>query len=122
MSGPATNLIDLLFILLCGTIVMLSQSIQLKGVEATPAQVGGGAVSDIHADDVKIVAVSLKTLAMEHQTFNSVPELSAKLTPKDVVVLVPGDEKVSHHRMMQLWSALQEKGHRVQLGVRPVKS
>jgi len=113
----STNFIDLLFILLCGTIVMLSQSLRLGGIEAKPAKVGGGAVSEIMADDVRIVGVSESKLAMEGRDFVNAVDVSKQLLPSAAVVLVPSNESVSHHRMMQVWSQFTELGWSPQIGV-----
>jgi len=113
-----TSFVDLLFILLCGTIVLLSRSIYLAGLEPEPAEVGAGGVSEIRAADVRIVAVSEAGLQFEGSdaTFDQV---TRQLASSDVVVVVSADDRVSHHRMMAVWSDFAAAGRDVQLGVRP---
>lgn len=113
----STNFIDLLFILLCGTIVMLSQSIQLGGVEGVPAKVGGGSVSEIQADQVRVVGVADDFLAYEDGKFPDANQVLQAMDADAVVVLIPSDALVSHHRVMAVWSQFSAAGKRVQIGV-----
>lgn len=113
----STSFIDLLFILLCGTIVMLTQSFQLEGVDAAPAKVGGGAVSPIHADNVRIIGVSDANLAMKNQTYDTAAQVLADVDETAVLVIVPADGYVSHHRVMEVWSQFSKLGRNPQIGV-----
>lgn len=118
----AKGFIDILFILLLSAIVMLTDSVQLGGVEAAPAKVGVGGVAPIRADEIRIVAVRNETIVMEDREYDSVELLEHVLNPADPVLLVPGRPDVSHQRVMAVWSAFKESGRDIRLGVEPVES
>ncbi|MAE68019.1 MAG: hypothetical protein CMJ18_27525 [Phycisphaeraceae bacterium] len=115
----STSFVDLLFILLCGTIVLLSRSIRLDGLQAAPARVGGGGVSAIMADRVRLVGVAGRGLHLGEDVYGNVGALVAALEPDEVIVLVPVDARVSHHRVMAVWSDLAGHGRMPHLGVQP---
>ena len=106
-----------MFILLCGTIVLLSRSIRLDGLQTAPATVGDGGVSEIVADRIRLVGVADRDLHLGDAAYASVDALVADLRPDEVVVLVPVDALVSHHRVMAVWSAFTKRGLQPHLGV-----
>jgi len=110
------SFVDVLFILLCGTIVLLSESIRVGSIDTAPAKVGHSSVSKILADDVRPVVVNANDLVFEEQHVNSAADLIDRLSPTVCVLLVPGDEGVTHHRVMYVWSRLQDLGVTVKLG------
>jgi biopolymer transport protein ExbD len=110
--------IDLLFILLCSTIVMLSESVRLGVFEAAPARVGGGGVAAIDADTVVVVTVGAEELRVADGLVTP-EQVAERLGAGRTAVLVPASAQVTHHRVMAAWSALRLAGAAVQLGVEP---
>ncbi len=118
------SFVDLLFILLCGTIVMLSRSIQVGAVDTAPARVGGGGLSEVCADEIRLVAVSDRRYEWTDvdgglRRADGADEVAAAMDADDCVLLVAGNEGVSHHRVMEAWSAFRKAGCRVKLGAVP---
>lgn len=119
------SFVDILFILLCGTLVMLSRSIQMGTLDTAPAQLGGGGISEVQADQVVLVAVHPETVAVadpqenEHQTFADCQEAFTQLKAYDCVLLVGGTPEIPHQRVMDCWEACQKMGLNVKLGVAP---
>lgn len=114
------SFVDLLFILLCGTIVLLSQSLQIGAVDAAPAKVGGGGISEVRADEVVLVVVGKDRITVRGPQGASIEladheQLPGHVEPGRCVLLVPGDEQVSHHRVMQVWSVCRDAGMTVKL-------
>ena len=114
------SFVDLLFILLCSTIVLLSQSIQLGSVETKPAEVGSGAIASINADDVRLVVVDENELVFEGQRFANVQLLAESLLSGDTIILTVSAEAISHHRVMRVWSDVRDHGFTVKLGAKPI--
>ncbi len=112
-----SSFVDLLFILLCSAIVLLSQSLHIGAVEIAPAEAGGGGISEVNADDVRVVAVYEERLVLEEGDVASPAALAEMVSAEETVLLVSGDERVSHHRMMDVWSALRERRVAVRFGV-----
>ena len=113
------SFVDVLFILLCGTIVLLTESVQVGSVDTAPAEVGAGGVSEIRADQVRPVVVTEKAITVDEQPYARPGEAAKNLGPREAALLVPGDRELSHHRMMAVWSAFQERGVRVRLAAEP---
>ena len=113
--------IDILFILLCGTIVMLSQSLQIGSVDIDPAKVGTGGTTAINPDDIQLVVVTENALQLvakdggENITANSVSELKNLLDSECCILLSVENEKVSHQKVMSTWSQCQQAGWQVKL-------
>ena len=114
------SFVDLLFILLCSTIVMLSRSIEVGSVEIRPAEVGAGGVSEVLADDVQVAAVTNQAIKLEDDNgavreFGSIAALEAVVGKNKCILLSSANEKVTHHRIMRVWSQLVEAGYTVKL-------
>ncbi len=114
------SFVDVLFILLLGTLVMLTQSVQLGAVDTVVAKLGVGGISPIRADQIQLVVVGQDELRFEDQQWTHADELADRLRPLDPVLLVTADADVRHHRVMAAWSALREQGLDVKLGAEPV--
>jgi len=110
------SFVDLLFILLCSTIVMLSDTVRVKQVDLAPAEVGGGAISATRAEDVVVVAVSADGVTHDGR---SIPDaaLPDSLPVGASALLSPSDENVTHFRVMRVWSSLRSAGVDAHLGV-----
>ena len=114
--------VDILFILLCSTIVMLSQSLQIGSVEISPAKVGGGGISEVKADEIQLVVITekglnvVKTDGSGSQSVSTVAEMTNLLTADNCVLLTVENEKISHQKVMQVWSECQKAGWQVKLG------
>ncbi len=85
------SFIDLLFILLLGTIVMLTQSVHLGAVDTVVTKLGAGGISPVRADEVRVVVVRDEELWMEDRTWTDAAALAGGLDPSDVVLLVTAD-------------------------------
>ena len=113
--------IDLLFILLCSAIVLLSESVRLGTVEAKPAEVGGGAVTPISVDQVRLIVVRESELVFEDRPYQKLEALLRGWHGDECAVLIPSDETIAHHRMMSVWSDFKEIGLQVKFGAKPRK-
>ncbi len=111
--------VDVLFILLLGTLVMLTQSVQLGSIDTAVATLGAGDISPIRADEVQVVAVGEQTLLMDGQPSPTIEALVERLRPHDAVLLVTADAEVRHHRVLAVWSGLRKHVQDVKLGARP---
>jgi len=114
------SFVDLLFILLCSTIVMLSRSIEIGAVEINPAKVGSGGVSEVRADDVRVVSVNQLTVSLAGDTdkvieFEDVAKAAAAAGTDKCILLSAASEEITHHRIMQVWSDLIKAGQKVKL-------
>ena len=112
----------MLFIILCATIVLLSESIRIGTVDAKPAKVGGGAVTEISVNQVRIVIVRPDDLIFDEQTYQNTNEIAKanQWIGDECAVLIPSIEDVTHHRMMDVWSGFLEAGYQVKFGAKAV--
>ncbi len=113
------SFVDVLFILLLGSIVMLSQSIQLDALELSPAEVGSGGASSLRADEVRLVVVGENGLELDGERFAGTESLGRSIGFDEPVLLVARRARVSHERVMTVWSELESLGFEVSLGVAP---
>jgi len=113
------SFIDILFIILLATLVMLTQTVNLGAVDTAVATIGPGGISPIRADRVQVVVVSQDTLHVDGTTWREIDSMGAMMRPHDPVLLVTADEHVSHHRVMHVWSELHHRKLDVKLGARP---
>ncbi len=113
------SFIDLLFILLLGTMVMLTQSVRLGAVDTVVTKLGAGGIAPVRADEIRVVVVRDEELWFEDQAWADPATLADRLDQSDVVLLVTADREVRHHRMMDVWSALRELRLDVKLGALP---
>jgi len=113
------SFVDLLFILLLGTLVMLTQSVQLGAVDTAVAKLGSGAISPVNAGEVQVVAVGETSLVIDGEAVESIDTLLARLDGHRAVLLVTAEADVRHHRVLEVWSKLAEHGLDVKLGARP---
>ncbi len=107
--------VDLLFILLCGAIVMLAQSVRLGSIPSQPADAGAGA-SRVDGEETVVMVVGSDWVALEGRRFPGVFEASGAMGGGDVVV-VPADREVAHHRMVAVWNSITETGRIARFGV-----
>lgn len=113
------SFVDVLFILLLGTLVMLTQSVQLGAVDTTVATLGADDISPIRADEVQVVAVGEQTLVLDGEALPTIDALLERLRPDDAVLLVTADPDVRHHRVLEVWSGLRKHVQDVKLGAKP---
>lgn len=118
------SFVDLLFILLCSTIVMLSQSIQVGSMDIAPATMGSGSVSEVRADDVVLLAVyegKCEIVAQDGQSqrLSDVRQLEAIIPPGKCLLLSAANDKISHHRIMSVFSSCVDIGYAVKLAAVP---
>ena len=114
------SFVDVLFILLLGTLVMLTQSVQLGAVDTALAKLGSGDISPVRADEVQVVAVGEETLLLDGETLPTIDALLERLRPGDAVLLVTAEADVRHHRVLNVWSSLRKHVSDVKLGAKPV--
>ena len=113
------SFIDLLFILLCATIVMLGESVRLGAVQADPVQAPRGDLDRVDWNAARVVAVDEANLALDDHHFTDVTQLIAHLTsntPPPPILLVPANDRVTHHRVMNVWTRLRNANLNAQLG------
>lgn len=118
------SFVDFVFILLCATIVLLTESVALKGLTADPTDVGDGDAHAIDANRTEILVVSDEWLGVGGERFTAPESAVARLSQdRDVtIVIVPEHSSVSHHRVIGTWWDLKKTGRHVELGVRPESS
>lgn len=114
------SFVDVLFILLLGTLVMLTQSVQLGAVDTALAKLGSGDISPVRADEVRVVAVGQSVLLLDGETLPTIDALRKRLRPDAAVLLVTAEADVRHHRVLDVWSGLRTHIADVKLGARPV--
>jgi hypothetical protein len=110
--------VDLMFILLCSTIVLLAQSIPLRGLLAEPAVAGIGGTRPIDGVDVVLVSIDASTVSTAEHTGSTLDALELPRGPI-TLILLPATSTVSHHRVIDVWRTAQASGYRVELGVKP---
>ena len=110
--------VDLLFILLCSTIVMLAQSIPLRGLLAEPVLAGTGGSRPLGGDDVVLVSVSESKLATTSATGTRLDDLSLP-SSSSTIIIVPATDSITHHRVIDVWRQARDAGFHVELGVQP---
>ncbi len=115
------SFVDLVFIILCAVILVLTQSIQLKGLKANPADADSTQSSAMASNRIQIVVIAEQWIGMEGVKFIDFQAILSNLDPLVQVVVVPENSNVSHHRVMEAWSIFRRKGYAVELGVRPSK-
>ncbi len=113
------SFIDILFIILLATLVMLTQSVQLGAVDTALTTLGAGGISPVSADDVQIVIIGQDQVQLDGTAWQTCEELAKAIRPRDPVLLLTADAEVSHHRVMRVWSELRERELDVKLGARP---
>jgi biopolymer transport protein ExbD len=114
------SFVDLLFILLCGTIVMLSRSVEVGAVEINPAKVGSGGVSEVQADDVRVVSVNQDGITVSDGSdgvveYDNVVSAADSLGKDKCILLSASADGVTHHRIMRVWSGFVKAGFNVKL-------
>ena len=118
------SFVDLLFILLCSTIVMLSQSIQVSSMDIAPAQMGSSSLSEVNADDVVLLAVyenkcEIVAADGQAQQFSDVRQLLDAIPQQKCLLLSAADASISHHRIMSVFSECVDIGYAVKLAAIP---
>ena len=113
--------VDVLFILLLGTMVMLTRSIQLGALDTVVATMGAEGVSPVRADQVQVIVVGEHELLFDGRPWQRIDELAGRIRSADPVLLITADRDVRHHRVMAIWSALQARGLDVKLGAQPAR-
>ena len=113
------SFIDLLFILLLSSIVLLIQSVHVGSIDVAPAEVGFGGVSRVQANQVQVVVITKRGLKLEDREWADARKLAERIPPGDTVLLIGSHDGVRHHRVMRVWSQFQESGVDVKLGVEP---
>jgi len=118
------SFVDLVFILLCAVLVLLTNSVQLKGLSADVSDVGEHESNAIDPHETLIVVVSEDWLGIDGKHLSDVSEVQSalKAQSKTSVVVIPETSSVSHHRVIETWWTLKQSGWRVELGVRPETS
>lgn len=112
------SFVDLMFILLCAVISLVTQATNLRSLRIDPADAGTGGTRAVAGSSIEVVAVSDEALDFRGQRLTSADEVRAASDPDMLLLLVPEHERVSHHRVLALWRDLTRLGLRVELGVK----
>ena len=110
--------VDLLFILLCSTIVLLAQSVRLEGLAAEPAKAGSGGNRSLAGRELILVSVFERHIETQDGVMKRLGSMQLD-EDTETVVLVPANKEISHHRIMDLWREAEQLGMDVELGVEP---
>lgn len=115
------SFVDLVFILLCAVVVILTQSVSLKGLKADASDIGDGESHSIDSGTTEILIVSDEWVGLDGQRYDTVEAAIGRLSsdPDTTTVVVPEHADVSHHRVIRTWWDLKRAGRHVELGVRP---
>lgn len=113
------SFIDVLFILLLCTMVMLTQSIRLGAIDTVIARPGAEGISPVRADEVQIIVIGPDELQFEGRSWPHVESMAHLIRPHHPVLLVTADKAVRHHRVMSVWMSLSSLDLDVKLGVEP---
>jgi len=113
------SLLDVLFILLLSTIVMLAHAAPIGAVETDLVRVGADGLSPIDAARTRVVLIRGDGFSLDGTDVASLEEIIDQLDPDDVALLVVADRSVAHHEVMDTWSTLRRNDQRVQLGAAP---
>ena len=115
------SFVDLVFILLCAVVVILTQSVPLKGLKADPTDVGDGETSSIDSGVTEILIISDDWVGLNGERFDALEAAMERLSNESdtTTVVVPEHADVSHHRVIRAWWELKRTGRHVELGVRP---
>jgi biopolymer transport protein ExbD len=119
MRGVFKSFVDVLFILLLGTLVMLTQSVRLGALDTALARAGAQGTSAVRADEVQVVVVAEDAVFHEQRPWSDPAALAAHLGQGRPVLLITSDRDVRHHRVLEVWLALRDRGLDVKLGVEP---
>jgi biopolymer transport protein ExbD len=115
-----TSFVDMLFILLFAVIVAFSDSFQVGAIEMSPARVGAGGVSEVRADEVRMIVVNtdncqIITDSREPVIVKNMQNLTKMIAKDRCLLITVANDKVPHHRVMQVWSACHKAGYTVKL-------
>ena len=110
--------VDLLFILLCSTIVLLAQSVRLEGLAAEPAMAGSGGNRSLAGQELILVSVFESHIETRDGAMKRIKDIQRD-EGTETVVLIPANKGISHHRIMDLWREAGRLGMTVELGVEP---
>ncbi|BAM03689.1 hypothetical protein [Phycisphaera mikurensis] len=113
------SFIDLLFILLLSTFVLLSESVRMETVDANPAEVSGGALALDEAERaVQVAVLPGGRVAVAGEEVDDAAA-AGRVPAGAWALLVPGPEGLGHQRVMEVWATLRAAGLDVRLGVKP---
>jgi hypothetical protein len=114
------SFVDLLFILLCSTIIMLSQSLRIGSIKASPVKLGSGGISEVKADDVRVAVVGNEYIEFIGSNGNtkkvkSPSEIAPFLKSNECILLTIKNPDLSHQRVMSCWQGFRKEGIEVKL-------
>ncbi|MDA1106170.1 MAG: hypothetical protein O2855_06210 [Planctomycetota bacterium] len=114
------SFVDLVFVVLCGLVVVLQESVELKGLTVDAVDMLEGVTHDIAMDTPGVLVVGDEWYAANGEHYPALPDAIAAASSAssgEVIVVVPVDEKISHERVLSTWFAVTQSGHRAELGV-----
>lgn len=114
-------ILDFLFIILLATLYQLSRSSPFAAIDAEPAKLGAQHAAAVHADDVVSLAVTADALIFDDRPFATLDELPPEAQPsaRGSVLLLPRTQDITHHRMIDVYAQIADRGWPVQIGVTP---
>jgi biopolymer transport protein ExbD len=111
------SFVDLVFIVLCALIVVLEDSVELRGLTVDPAGLDSSASHAIAIDGPGVLVVGGEWYAAGGRRFDSVDAALASLGEQAKVVVVPADRSISHERVIAAWWRVSSSGCGAELGV-----
>ena len=114
--------VDLLFILLCGALIMLSQSVRVHSLPVDPADAGHSRSEPVSEREQRVLVVADDWFGCDGGRFDTIPELLRACEEHHALVLVPSDDAVSHHRIIGVWHELDLAGRQASLGINKIGS
>lgn len=115
------SFVDLMFILLAAAIMLLTQSVQMRGMKCDPVHSKGGESRDITGSGIEVVVISNDWIGVRGKHYEDVQQVLAVIEKDLNIVLVPENDSISHHRVISLWLDLRAAGRHIELGIQPVK-
>ncbi len=114
------SFVDLVFILLCAAVVLLSRSVYMGSVQAAPAEVDQGLSQPLEPTKTRLIVIGATDLRIEGgEPLTDAAAVLDAVGDSDLLALVPADESVSHHRVLTVWSQLRSAGRTVQFAAVP---
>lgn len=116
------SFVDLIFILLCAVVVLLTQSVRLHAMKVDPVKVGSGGSRSVAGSSIEIVAISDDMISVSGKQYKDIQSFLQAVDIDAHLLIVPENNKVSHHRVIKAWWEIQQHGRQVELGVSPTNA
>lgn len=111
------NFVDLCFIMLCALVVVLEQSVELRGLRAAPAELDEAASHAVAMDSPGVLVVGDGWFGAAGGKHGALSDALDALTGSARVIIVPEGRGVSHEVVMTAWWGAVARGFQSELGV-----